>query len=325
MLEYVAALLAGVDAALINSQSLDAVNDALPPISSALPVLGENEDFAQIAGIISGTDALLNAASPLAAAAGVWAKSNLKKAAATLGEAATEKTQDLQRQTDSQQERLTQLGGEIEQAQSALKTTSDERINELQGQLDAIKAAAEAQGKTVEENAANFQTQFASESEARAKEFEEAEQALKAEADKAIEEARAASAEAANNEKERADQAISNLETRSNEIIEFLEKKKEEAISLLDIVATSSTAGAFAKEAAEQKKQADRWRVGAVIFGLLAVAIATGSLVASFIVDTTTSETLREDCCRNPFLGYCWLRSRTVWAASASGAASQAP
>jgi uncharacterized protein YdcH (DUF465 family) len=290
VLEQAAALLAIADPALINSQALDAVNEALPPISSGLPALKESEDFAQIPGIASGTDALLGALNSIAVAIGPWTKADTKKAAAILGEAAREKTKALEGQTSSLQERLNQLNEQIDQATTSLQAASEERINAMQAQLDALKAEAEAQGKTVQENATNFQTQFTTEAETRAQEFEAAKQELKGEADKVIEEARAATTEAANSDKERSDAAIEKFETRSTEIVEFLAKKKDEAVKLLDIVATSSTAGAFGKEADAQREQADRWRMVAIAFGLIGAFIGVGAIIASFFTDSTTSE-----------------------------------
>jgi hypothetical protein len=81
----------------------------------------------------------------------------------------------------------------------------------------------------------------------------------------------------------------------------FLEKKKQEAIEMVDTEATSSTAGAFKKEAEEQREQADQWREFALIGGsfavlvaLAAVALAVGEIGngASMIVAKVTAVTL---------------------------------
>jgi hypothetical protein len=68
------------------------------------------------------------------------------------------------------------------------------------------------------------------------------------------------------------------LEEESQRILERLDATRVEAADILQIVSTSSFAGAFGDEAKEQRNQADMWRVGALSLFVLAGVIAAVAL-----------------------------------------------
>lgn len=299
-LDYVGALLASADSALVTPQMLEALGVPIQQISSALTPL-KDSDFEQVPTIQAGVDALLNAAMLIAGAIGVWAKTDQKKAAAQLGEAATEKTRQLQQQASDLQGQLDALRQQAEQSTESVKATSEERINELQSQLNALKEEAEAERGKVQGAIENFTTRFDSEEQTRNSRFEEIQKEITAQAEQAIQESKDAAAQSIGNEERRADTAIADLNERTNEIMGFLEEKKQEAIDMVDTEATSSTAGAFKAEAEEQREQADQWRFFAflggfvaVVVALVAVALAVGEIGngASTIVAKITAVTL---------------------------------
>jgi hypothetical protein len=300
VLEFVGALLASADTALVTPQMLDELNEAVQQISSALTPFKDN-DFDQLPTIQSGVEALLNRSLRMAPAIGVWAKTDARKAAAHLGEASSEKSRQLQQQASDLQGQLNQLKEQADQASESVKTTFQDRLNEMQTQLDTLKTEAEAERTRVQETIDNFGTQFNSEQEARGTQFEDSRQELATKAEEAIDGFKTSASEAQSEAKTEADTAVANLEHQSKEVIDFLSEKKQEAIDMVDTAATSTTAGAFKTEAEEQKEQADKWRRNAIIGGAFAVLVAIAAVVlavgewgggAALIVAKVTAVTL---------------------------------
>jgi hypothetical protein len=282
VLDYVGALLASADTALVTPQMLEGLNAPLQQIGSALSPLAENREFEQVPNVQTGVDGLLHAAMQIAGAIGVWAKTDEKKAAALLGEAATEKTRQLQELASGLQGQLNQLQEQAAQASDSVKTASEERLNELQGQLDTLKTEADAERTRVQETIDSFGTQFQSGQDTRDTQFEEIKQELATKAEETIEGFKNSASEAQSEAKTEAETAVADLEHKSKEVLSFLDEKKQEAIDMVDTAATSSIAGGFKKEAEEQKEQADQWRRNAIIGGAVAVLVALAAVVLAF-------------------------------------------
>lgn len=289
VLEYIGALLGSAAPALVTSQMLEGLDTPIQQISSALTPLNDNEEFEQIPNIQTGTEGLLNAAIQLAPAIGVWAKTNQKKAAALLGEAATEKTRQLQQQASNLQGQLNQLQEQAAQASDSMKATAEERVNELQGQLNTLKEEADAERARVQETIDNFGTQFISEQDARKTQFEEREEELAGKTEQTFKGIEEAAASSLGKEEERADAAIAAIEGKAEQIIAVLDEQKKKATRLVELVTTGSTAGAFSAEAKDQKEQADRWRGYAVIGGALAAVVALIAVGLSLVDGTNAS------------------------------------
>jgi hypothetical protein len=77
------------------------------------------------------------------------------------------------------------------------------------------------------------------------------------------------------------------LETRANAIIEALEEKREQAAELVEVMSTSTTAGAFGKEAKAQKREADQWRVLTVSIGIAAAVVGVAAIGVSIALATS--------------------------------------
>lgn len=278
-LEFVGALLASADTALVTPQMLGELNEAVQQISSALTPFKDNTDLEQLPTIQSGIEALLNRSLRMAPAIGVWAKTDARKAAAQLGEASSEKTRQLQQQASNLQGRLDQLKEQADQASDSMKTTAEERVKELEGQLDTLRTEAEAERARVQQVIDSYETQFKSEEKARDTRFEEIKQELVAKAEETIEAFKTSGNEVQGEAKTEADTAVANLKHKSKEIMDFLSEKKQEAIDMVDTAATSTTAGTFKAEAEEQKEEADQWRRNAIIGGAVAVLVALAAVV----------------------------------------------
>lgn len=300
-LDYVGALLASADTALVTLPMLDELATSAQQITSALTLLKDNEEWAQIPAIQANVDGLLNAAMRIAPAIGVWTKTDEKKAVALLGEAASAKTHQLQEQASNLQGQLGQLQEQAAQSSDSMKTASEERLNELQAQLNTLKTEADSERARIQQSIESFEAQFKSEQENRGAEFEESKKALTDQAEEAIGAIKTAAEEAAGKEKERAEAAIANIERQGEQAVAVLDEQKEKASRLVELVTTGSTAGAFSEEAKEQKRQADRWRWFAIVGGVVAVLVALAAVVlaaegigngASMIVAKVTAVTL---------------------------------
>jgi hypothetical protein len=98
-----------------------------------------------------------------------------------------------------------------------------------------------------------------------------------------------ASEETLANQQKRTDETIKELVERGRATLDDLDTQRDEAKKLVDLVATSSTAGAFGKEAKYQREQADRWRRIAISLGLVAAGVGIAAVIASFFVDASSS------------------------------------
>ncbi len=299
-LEFAGALLASADTALVTEHMLDDLNEAIQQISSALTPF-KDKDFEQLPTIQSGVEALLNRSLRMAPAIGVWAKTDEKRAAALLGEASSAKTRELQKQAADLQELLDRLKDQVGETSDSMRTTADERVKELEGQLETLKTEAETERARVQQTIDGFEVQFKSEQEARDARFQEVDRDLTGKAEEAIEAFKTAGSEAQGESKVEAETAVANIEHKSKEVMDFLSEKRQEAIDMVDTAATSSIAGGFKKEAEEQKEQADRWRRNAIVCGAVAVLVALGAVVlavgqwgggAALIVAKVTAVTL---------------------------------
>jgi hypothetical protein len=278
VLDYIGALLGAADPALVTEQMLTNLHDPLQQISSAIPPLRDNQDFAQLQTISNSTGALLNAGVQVAPALGVWSKTKLSRAASNLGEAATTKTRELQEQASKLEGRIGEIREQLEQTSSSIQTTSEERLNELQTQVEGLKTEAQAQKDRVEEAINGIGARFEEEQGTQKTAFEEAQQRFLDAGEAAV-----------NQQQELAENAVKDLAERGKKILSELETQREEATRLVDLVATSSTAGAFGKEAEHQQAEADLWRRNAIYIGLLAAVIGVAAVIASFVVNASPS------------------------------------
>lgn len=289
VLDYIAALLGAADPALVTPQMLTGIQEPLEQISSLIPPLRDNREFAHLQAIHGSTEGLLNAAVQVAPALGVWAKADLTRAASSLGEAATTKTHELQQRASQLEGRLGEISETLDQASASMKQTSEERLNELQGRLDAISKEAQSQHDRIEEAINSFGSRFDAEQGSQRGTFEEEQERQRKAFEEAEQEFSEARTKALSEYEEKTDTTIKDLVQRGRATLGELDAQREEAKKLVDLVATSSTAGAFGKEANEQKRQADQWRRNAIRVGLLAAGVGLAAVIASFILDSSPS------------------------------------
>jgi hypothetical protein len=288
--DHIGALLGAADPALINVGSLDSFNQQLEQIIASLNALRDNREWPQLPTIQGAAEGLLNTTTHFAPAVGVWNDSDLQAVASKLGEAAAAKSRSLQGQLSNLKGRVDQLKEEADQAFISLEEKATERNGQADTQLEGFISEINAEKARLTEAIGTFETQFTSSQDERGTLFAETREELSDLAKETIDVLKKENEEAATKEKERADHSVEVLEDEGEQIITFLNEKKDEAAKLIDLVATSSTAGAFGKEAKEQREAADRWRKGAVAIASIAGVIGLIIVGLSFAYHATTAE-----------------------------------
>jgi hypothetical protein len=288
--DHLGALLGAADPALVNIAALDSFQTQLDQITTSLNALRDNQEWAQIPTIQTAGEGLLSTTMQFAPAMGVWTDSDLEAAAAKLGEAAAAKSRSLQGQLGNLKGRLDQLKEEADQSFTSLQEKAGERATQIDGQLEGLTSEVEAGKTRMDEAISNFETQFTSSQGERGDVFDEARKELADQGKEAVDALKEANEAAETKERERADQTIEDLRSDGESIVDFLNAKKDEAAELIELVAGSSTAGAFGIEADEQKKEADRWRTWAIRIAAVAGFIGAIVVVFSFFRSASTAE-----------------------------------
>ncbi len=164
---------------------------------------------------------------------------------------------------------------------SELRNSSEEQYLKLSEHSAALEGTIESRRQTVEQLVADMNDRFAHEQKARAEEARlQAHEAAKRRDDALSEFERSADARLV--ELDRAfDGKREALDEESAQILTSLREQETTARELVDLVATSSTAGAYGNEAGEQRSVADRLRRlalvtfgGAVVLAMLITAWA---------------------------------------------------
>lgn len=191
-----------------------------------------------------------------------------KDAAATFQRSAQQRLSALEREYSSTRQEAEARHAKLEEMNAEQAAASEARLQELR---QAITDA----DTTFKERLQGYETNLETERGEGLKQRGEQAEAFQA-----------AQAERAS----RAEQILAGFETelhdRSAAALESLEQSRSRAAELVDLVATSSTAGAFGNEARDQKGQADNWRKYAIWLGLAAAAIAAFAVVYAAVVET---------------------------------------
>jgi hypothetical protein len=178
---------------------------------------------------------------------------------------------------------LDQLGGRVAALQRAiaeldartatLRDNAEERYLKLSEHSASLEGDIASRRQAVERLLADVDERFAQEQKARLDEVRERDAARLKREEQALREFQDAAAERiALLDTALADKRAS-LDAESEAIVGSLREKHDEASKLVDLVATSSTAGAFGKEADFQRRSANKWRRLALrAFGVAGVA-----------------------------------------------------
>lgn len=194
-----------------------------------------------------------------------------KRAAVKFQQSSTQRLSALKQDIERTKQSLEEAQSQVTSLEAETRTASAERLDDLSRSIDEI------------------QTAFAT----RLQGYESTLETEREEALRQRNEQASAFEEAQGERTEKAEKAVSSLEQefrdRGDRVVVSLEQSATRAEELVDLVATSSTAGAFSKEADEQKFEADKWRRYAVLLGLGAGVVALAAIFYAVTVEINTS------------------------------------
>jgi hypothetical protein len=194
-------------------------------------------------------DNLLTRLARLPVARGRDFEQHAKDSAATFQRSARSRMSSLERDFNAAKDEAAELRGQVRQAGDEFAEQSAHRLSELQ---QAISDADNQFRQRLQTYETNLET--------------ERQESLKLRADQAE-----AFAQAERDRATKADESAAEIEgelrERADKVLVSLESGAKRAAELVDLVATSSTAGAFSKEADQQKSEADIWRRNAIWLG----------------------------------------------------------
>jgi VIT1/CCC1 family predicted Fe2+/Mn2+ transporter len=263
ILTYARLVIAGSDGALVSDSAGSNLQATLGELADSPERVAP--DFAQW------VERILDQLSRLPLAQGHDFERRAKDAAKTFQRSAQQRLGNLSAEAHSIEQQVIGTRERLDEIRAEMKAASDQRLDELAGSIAEMRTAFEGRLQQYE---SNLETERAEGLKLRG---DQAETFQKAQAERADE----------------ARQLIGSLETelkqRSAEAIAGLERSREQVASLVDLVTTSTTSGGFGTEANRQKTEGDKWRLRAVIFGLLATGVAVFAVIYAVSVEVKTS------------------------------------
>lgn len=263
VLAYTRLVLENTDGALISPPLAQELDETLSTVVNTPGQLRES--------FPGWMDNLLTRVARLPAARGRDFEQRAKAAAGTFQRSARGRLSSLEREFDSARAGVTEVRAQVQQVGNDFAEQSSARLDELRQAITDADTQFKERLQTYE---TNLETERQESLKLRAGQADAFEQAQK---DRAVK-ADAHMAEVESELRERADQVVVSLESSA-----------QRAADLVDLVATSSTAGAFSKEADLQKGEADKWRRNAILLGLGAAVVALVAVVYAVTVEVNTS------------------------------------
>lgn len=187
-----------------------------------------------------------------------------KEAAATYRRSAGQQFSTLEAKVGEAVGRLAELDSKIDGLEAALV---EDRQNMVAALEEGRTTVAEQKGR-LDNALGSYQQQFS-----------EAQDRNSARFDEQVRELENRIAEVQTSASQELQETRSEAKRQADELISELEGRRDEAGQLMEVISVTGTASAFGKEATQQKKAADRWRLGAVAFGVVAAALAVWAIL----------------------------------------------
>lgn len=182
------------------------------------------------------------------------------------------RAQDLKAQTDAINTRLQELSTEQQRLEEEGTEAFSQRRSELQGEFDRIAEAVKTEQGRLDQLVPQFEKQFTDSQASWSDEWQQ----LKKELEEKV--------TAAQDQLEgKASEVASAVSAQADEVLVDVRKVRDEVVDLYRVIGDTGTAGAFADEADDQKKAADRWRRVAVAGAVLTIFLAVGAVVFSAV------------------------------------------
>lgn len=271
VLDHIEGLLNAVDPEFVTQGALDQMVAPLDRAVDAINTLEANpESIVEFDGAIE--DAL-SAAQPIAAVIRMPTKIS-ETARKNFGAELRGRAKELSDEAEAIKARLKDLADEQNRLAEDGKQANDARRAELQGEFDRIQGAINTEQQRLDQLVPTFEQQFSQAQDARVDEWESLRKDLEESVNTSREQLQQAAQQAANS-----------LTSQADEVLGEVREKRDEVVKLYGIIGDTGTAGAFAKEANNQKQDADFWRWAAIIGGVLTAILAAGAVALATYSD----------------------------------------
>lgn len=174
--------------------------------------------------------------------------------------------------------RRAELADQTEQADAA-------RRSELQGRMDQLASAVEAEKQRLDGLVPEFETRFEEAQGSRREDWDTLRAELETKVDEARTELQTRATETQTELQEKAEATASSLSGRADQLLEYLEGKKSEFEDLYRVLVDTGVSGGFNEEAREQQEVANTWRLGAVLGGVATTVLAVAAVAFAAAAD----------------------------------------
>lgn len=263
-------VLANCDPYLAPQSALDASQTHLVAATAAATEYQTSHDPAQLAGAMTNTEAALAQLSTLAIPAESVAPA---ESIANLGQTISDQMERASAQMSELVAQLHSKVSEVEEQSLAAET----RNAELVARVEQLKADVEALRTSTTTLTTQWQASFTEEQTARGEQFRTT-----------LEEQRTQGTTAISALEKTTKTSIANAETDVAAALANIEEQKALAEEIVGIISDEALIGEPSKRAAEDKKAAFWWSVGAVVFGAVAAVLAVVSIFGHSSSDNDT-------------------------------------
>jgi hypothetical protein len=278
VVEQVNAIVTGTEWHLVSTPMLTALDNQLTQLQGHLTSLVTEEDPAYLETIETSLDATLDALATWGSAPALKAP-EIRRLADALGQASQERLAELEARAKEIRAALEEISTASTAAVEKIQETADEQTAAVSQEQARLAAEISTQTTAITQALATQAQEFEAAEKKRKEDFADLVDELEAQATKRAEEQKVADEAALAALRGEMTALREETAAEAAEIIDRLAKREQEAAALVDLVATSSTAGAYGKEAEEQKTVADNWRGWVLKIGALAAGFAVFSVV----------------------------------------------
>lgn len=265
VLEHIEGLLDAADPEFVTQGALDQL---LNPLDRAIEALtGLEADPGNIVVFDGAVEDALSTTQPLAAVVRLPTKIS-EAARKNFGAELRGKAKELSAEADAIKKRLEALSAEQQRLAQAGTEANEQRRAELQSEFDRIQGAINTEQGRLDQLVPQFEQQFSQAQDTRNEEW----QSLRQDLEQRVNDAR-------DQLQQRAQETADSIQTQAEEVLTEVRGKRDEVVKLYGIIGDTGTAGAFAKEADNQKEDADFWRWVAIGGGILTIGLALAAVV----------------------------------------------
>ncbi len=271
VLNHLDGLIEVADPRLVPAHALGQMEDPLNRAIESLETLAA--DPAQIENFDGAIEDLLASSQLLTSSVRIPEEIS-DPAVESFGAAMRAKAQDLKTEVDAINTRLEEVSAEQRRLEEEGKEAIGQRRSDLQGEFDRIAEAVKAEQGRLDQLVPQFEERFKDAQGTWDEEWKGLKNSLEENVSAAQQQLEGQASETA-----------SSLSTQAEEVLAEVRGKRDEVVDLYRVIGDTGSAGAFAEEADEQKKAADRWRWVAIGGAALTIALAIAAVVFSALDD----------------------------------------